>query len=532
MTAISDYFRTALLIDDRFEADYRTPERLDDEEAQGLSDEPGPGLVSPPEDDETPVRPSQIVNAFLAKGVLCSVLELKSDSDLVDLALRSVQIADLLILDWLMFDDYSATIDAIKSVVETNKDRLTVIVIFTGVPSLGGVVERLMDAVDFEKADDFVLKSHNTVVLVFGKPEITLTGGEDSRTADYSALPRMIRDDLEIVFKGLTPEFAFGGINVLRDSVPRVLATFNSELDAGVLTHRALLPEPSDVGSQLIRLLVSDFEQALSDARVGDIWNIDSLNASLAQATADGNPAELATKLRSAKTTPQIFKELEDDELARAAIADGLSKIGLDDKTVSRRVVDLTAVFGDIKSSNESLAVLMSSTSFGGTPPRLELGVVLRSESQQDENQQDENQPDENQQNESDAKTSYWLCIQPLCDSVRLAEARAFPLLPITHNGDNPEAMIRPPEGIPIRVAFDSSPHKLVMAQFAPTANRAVIAHGTPSNWYFTTVDSARYQAVARLRPEVAAQVAHRVATAASRAGVDPSEWLKRGGSS
>ena len=43
----------------------------------------------------------------------------------------------------------------------------------------------------------------------------------------------MIRDDLETVFKGLMPEFTFRGINTLRESTPRILATFNSDLDSG-----------------------------------------------------------------------------------------------------------------------------------------------------------------------------------------------------------------------------------------------------------------------------------------------------------
>ena len=71
MTAISDYFRTALLIDDRVEPDFEPSGQPDgssgkpnDVHEEDLSDEPQPGLEAPPDDDQTPVHPSSLVSAF------------------------------------------------------------------------------------------------------------------------------------------------------------------------------------------------------------------------------------------------------------------------------------------------------------------------------------------------------------------------------------------------------------------------------------------------------------------------------------
>ena len=506
MTAISDYFRTALLIDDRVEPDYRSLEKLDSGQAEGPPDEPEPGLVPPPEDDQTPVHPSSLVSAFLAEDMVCGILEPNEDEyDLMARALKGARIADLLILDWLLFGDDRRTVDMINAIAESNKGRLTVIVIFTGAPSLGHIVERLVDAASFEQADDFVLRRDNTVVLVFGKPGITLTGGEDSRTADYPDLPRMIREDLEMLFKGLMPEFAFSGINAIRESTPRLLATFSADLDAGALTHRALLPDPDDAGSQFIRLLSSDLQQALHDARAGDVWNIDSASDSLTGTMATGHLGQLAERLRRSPNIPEVLKDLEDHELAREAIARGLSKIGIGDSAASKATEDVATALGDSSTSNESLAILMSSSGFGQTPPRLEMGLVLRG-----------------------ADGTYWVCIQPQCDSVRLKASRAFPMLPINPRPDAAVAMIRSPEGDPIGVAFDSSPHNLALPRFEPTGAEVVVAQGDPSNWFFTSADGNNYQAVTRLRPEMAAQAVHGLASSASRTGADMSEWLRR----
>ena len=336
MTAISDYFRTALLIDDRVESDYRALEELDVDQASALPSEPEPGLEAPSAEGETPVHPSSLVSAFLAEGVVCSVLEPSGDgADLVETALRSARIADLLILDWLLFGNASATMEAIREIADQNKSRLRVIVVFTGEQSLSDVAVRLEEDVGFEVANDevaddevandFVLRRHNTVVLVFGKPGSPLASGEDSRQpSTYRDLPGMIRNDLETVFKGLMPEFAFRGINTLRESAPRILATFNSDLDGGALVHRALLPEPADAGPQFVKLLASDFEQAMHDERVDEVWDQESVRIQVEHTPLGSSPNQLAKRLRSNQSVPSDLKTNGDLRLSQEAIVNGV----------------------------------------------------------------------------------------------------------------------------------------------------------------------------------------------------------------
>ena len=506
MTAVSRFFRTALVIDDRVESDYSPLEELSADETVDLPGDPQPGLVPPRADGATPVHPAELVNAFINEGIVCGVLQPdEHESDLVALARQGAQIADLLILDWLLFGDGTRTIEMISAVAEANKGRLTVVVIFTGEPDLRRVVERLMEGTDFEEPHDFVLRCENMVVLVFGKPGIKVVSGKDRSTAEYRDLPARIRDDLETEFGGLMPQFVFRGVNAVRDSTPRILASFGSDLDAGALVHRALLPQVDDAGPQFIRLLAGDLEQALHDAGVGAVWDIDSAAESLARATGDGTPSELVQRLRRSKNVPQDVKDLSDASLTHEAIASGLAGVRLGDSKVSKAVDDLTAAFANGVASSETLAVMMSSSDFGQTPPRLELGIVLR-----------------------DDRGDYWLCIQPLCDSVRLESCRAFPMLQLVQDDHRPAVMIRSPENTLIRIRFDTAPHRLTMPKFKPTSANAVFAHGQPSDWRFTSVDAAEYRAVTRLRPELAAQAVQGLTSAASRPGFDASEWLRR----
>ena len=67
----------------------------------------------PRKSDETPVHPSSLVRAFLAEDVVCSVVEPSAETAPTSLgmALRGARIADLLILDWLLFGNASATME-------------------------------------------------------------------------------------------------------------------------------------------------------------------------------------------------------------------------------------------------------------------------------------------------------------------------------------------------------------------------------------------------------------------------------------
>lgn len=507
MSAVRDYFRTALLIDDRVAPDYEPLEGLSVDEPATSTGEPRPGLVHPSREDETPVYPSELTSAFLEERVVCSVVEARENGrDPMQMALDGARIADLLILDWLIFGSDSTTVRAIREIADMNQSRLRVVVVYTGADNLSRVTERLVEDAGFTTADDFVLRRDSTVVLIFGKPGQHLTDEEVERQASSDRnLPGMIRTDLEMVFKGLMPEFTFRGINALRESAPRILATFNSDLDSAALVHRALLPEPADAGPQFVRLLASDFEQVLQDERIGEVWDRESVRTHIEGASLAGSPARLVEILKSDQDVRDDLKTLDDEELAREAIIGGLSETGMGDSAIKKRVPALVAAVGD-EVANESLAVLMNSSSLGETPPRLELGIVVQ-----------------------DEDGGLWLCIQALCDSVRLEESRAFPMMRITVAPKDPAAMIRLPDGNAVPIGFDTSPYRLDMPTFAPTDRGAVTASGDPSNWHFTSEDGARYRAVTRLRPEIAAQAVHGVASAASRVGSDISEWLRRG---
>lgn len=84
-------------------------------------------------------------------------------------------------------------------------------------------------------------------------------------------------------------------------------------------------------------------------------------------------------------------------------------------------------------------------------------------------------------------------------------------------------------DGVPTGLSFVTHLHRLKQVRFGPNEVGAVVAGGDPPNWYFTDEDDIRYDVVARLRPNLATQVAQALGSAATRIGTDQSEWLRRG---
>ncbi len=304
MTAISDYFRTALLIDDRVidgelddtnasaRADPDTSENCGEPEVQEGLKVPNDGGSANPQGGE--VHGNHLIQAFLSENIVCSVLQPNGREDVISQAVDGAKAADLLILDWIMFGDEEVAAEAVRKVLELDSRGLRVIVIYSGEPSLRSVAQQLLEQLEddcplkeddcqLKKETDFIFSKGDTKILLFKKGEQNERKLEedDERTASYQRLPKLIRKDLEELWGGLVPELAFTAVNNLRDSIPRILATFKSSLDAPLLTHRAMLPEVTDAGPQMSRLLANEFELALIKSDLTSLLDEDNLLARL-----------------------------------------------------------------------------------------------------------------------------------------------------------------------------------------------------------------------------------------------------------
>ena len=149
-------------------------------------------------------------------------------------------------------------------------------------------------------------------------------------------------------------------------------------------------------------------------------------------------------------------------------------------------------------------------------PPKLVTGTLLK----------------ETRKTKKTTRTVYWVCIQPVCDCVRLNEVTSFPLLPLDPVDDKkPFDLVLPGEaGTYVRVKVANNPDRPGMKRFEPAKDglKAVKAHFENGAYYFRASRGQRYQWIADLKFEHAQRIVNQYAATISRVGTEESEWLRR----
>jgi hypothetical protein len=166
----------------------------------------------------------------------------------------------------------------------------------------------------------------------------------------------------------------------------------------------------------------------------------------------------------------------------------------------------------DVASSeclDEKLAFVTSMRSYYENVPQLTMGTIVKEM--------------------ADDGPSYWICVQPRCDCVRIGSKRVFPFLPlkVTSEG-NFDITLKEEDGY-IRLLHRKKPYDLRMIKFEPLKrdNGVVTAKKDGENYYFQDTSRHKYIWVGELRRENAQRLSNQFAATLSRVGLDESEWLR-----
>jgi hypothetical protein len=125
---------------------------------------------------------------------------------------------------------------------------------------------------------------------------------------------------------------------------------------------------------------------------------------------------------------------------------------------------------------------------------------------------------------------SYRLCVQPLCDSVRLDGPRSFPFLPLeaVDASGRPDFVVAEEDRAGwAYLRLSGSPSDLVMVSFDPAQNKAVVATATDANYEFLDVDGLAHAWVAELKPDHSQRAAFDLGQQFGRIAVDEAEFLR-----
>lgn len=536
------FLQSAVVFDDEasFEPAEPTDEPASDFMIDENEDEPSGGeseaekphqLIEPAPreqgDFEIGVNAKALGDAFARVGLICGFLKPGEEGpdQSRELVVKSARRADIVVLDWsINRDEGTTTTEIIKQILGADDDeeerRLRLIAIYTSRLETEAILDRLQAVVDqfFDgstlEREQFSLAKGPLRIEIYAKQTAHVVNtAEQPRAVSEDELPTKLIDDFAAMNAGLVPSVALAGLAAIRADTHRVLGVLNSSLDPAYIAQRLLIPDQAEAGEQLVGLVASELRAVMDDRNVSHEagpeaikewlrWRIAS-GASLG--IVDGHSREeedLATLLKYGLATPprdqaQEIKDIRDQRgLTRAREIDGTASLFADDAATAGR-------------ANDRFAMRLSLRSHYRKPARLlQLGTLIR-----------------------DSAGVYLLCVQPVCDSVRLTEPeREFIFMPTVQVEERFDIVVHDPEDDSRRtLGVVTRPYLIRKIAFAATGkSRCVQATEADGLYRFSDTSDAEYLWVARLEEGYAQRVAHGLGTELSRVGLSESEWLRR----
>jgi hypothetical protein len=503
----------------------RTEEAKDetDEAADPFGASPGQ-LTTPPEVETLPsgeagVDVKELSDAFAENGLICGFLkpspaEAQAEGQLL---LGAARRADIVILDWVIDRDEGDTASELVSALlkadrEEEEQRLRLVVIYTSQSDLDSIVDRLagtLEEATHEPPDrrDYVLTSGASRVAVFAKEASQAVGDAAARRLPERDLPQRLIEEFADFTMGLVPNVVLAGLAAIRTDTHRVLQVLDRRIDPAYVGQRLLLRDPAEAEEQLVEVVAAELRSVMEDREIGRQADAEVVEEWV-EWRLQTEDLFLWTGIDSEKATRESKALLRHGiGSSEQPVADFKSRAGI---TSGRRHLEAARVFardaqeGD--RANDDLAMLFALRSHYSKPDRvLQLGTIVRRD------------------------TDYFLCVQPVCDSLRVDGERDFPFLPLIEESDHFDFVLNDPTGSRVTLCLERKPHRLQQFRFrADPDKRCVVAVADENEFVFTDIDGARYGWVARLQDAHGQRVVHGLGSELGRIGLSESEWLRK----
>ena len=459
----------------------------------------------------------KVINSFAEKHIVCSVIKPTFDNNWISSVEKLASSADILILDWELKQDNGKRVKALlgkllKSAFSA-PEQIRLLVIYTGDPKIAEISKVIKSVVQQElniNADEiieqdggFALVVGSIRIVIFSKSGTNFLPAEyEHRKVSFDDLADHVTSEFTVMTAGLVSNVAITSLAHIRINTHKILNKFSSNLDAPYLTHRALQNTPDDAEDFLMELIAEEFRTLLDEESVGNRANINAIREWL---ESSGRPEFfLATAVPTSLSLDETVGLLESG-------FETCNKITNNNKKKPHKLPFTEMFSGNIadQSLDEQFGLITTvRTYYEKKKPKLTFGTILQ----------------------KNRDKSYWLCMQPRCDSVRIDTNRDFPFLPLQSRTPSEKfRLIIANDTGHVRLAINDKPYHLSIINFTsrPDDHGKIIAKHEGKNYYFTSTNRVKFKWVGELKPEHAQRIGNEFAANLSRVGLDESEWLR-----
>ncbi len=471
------------------------------------------------------VDPKKFTNAFMQKGIHCSLFEIENAEDPLDAIKKTLKKSDVIILDWQMhFDNGAKAQELLFSVINSSKStELRLIVIFTNDPQYRNLLTEIIIP-KIGKLGIVGLLDDTGCIYKFGHSKILVlekTNGKESDTAiTDEQLPDRIIEEFTELTKGLVSNTVLASLSAIRKNTHQLLSIFNNELDPAFLSHRSLLPNPIDAEEQMLDLIGSEIKYILHKNNTLEPVTIEVIQRYFTDSLPEED-IDFLFPVKEGFESIQIPEKIDRKTVIKI-VEQGIERVFLriDNPTVDKQrfsdncYQNLTEQFCNNKTlaltSNYKYALLTTNKNIYSKKnlPQLTLGTILKFE--------------------SPSIIEYWLCIQPKCDSVRIiGKTRDFlfaklNILPELKKSD----IITLHKGNILHFEIEFSIYKAKFFNFKANYHQSVRAVIEGDKTIF--IGEKKMEWLGSLKDDFAQEISNKFGTSLSRVGTNPSEWLRR----
>lgn len=516
-----------------------------------------------PQNDDDPrhdLNAEEISREFAKSNKICSIYRPTSQSD-IELLSDVIHKADATVIDWEILIPDSVQSDTgsdeedeedeelkgtytkqlIIKLLDTpfKRNSLKLIVIYTGETDLPGIGEDILTDLHQNEIADFSISERDSCTLESPYCKIIIraknNGGENrgkyvpalrDKRLTYEEIPNFISNEFSKMTDGLLPNFALQSLSAVRKNSHQIINIFSKKLDAAYITNKSLLVNTDDANELLVDLMGDTFTSILRANNLNDVVNEEFVDLWLDENLVESSKPTYDKKGKKAIPTYTLTKDIvkkllkssDDVEKKYSEVLSGnteISKSSIQEKNNFKKYAfDL---FHDeeeqetVHTGFTNLCQHKNLIHHEEYVPILTLGSVIKS---------------------TIGDSSYFVCIQQRCDSVRIKpeDTRRFLFISLSTYSNGKKFDFIAPDGT--KLCLDKKTFNLRTVKFNGSEDGTVQSVCEDGKYYFKQVHESEQQAekfefLFELKDLYAQRVVADYSSSLSRVGLDEPEWVR-----